>query len=314
MTTCLITGGAGNLACQLGSLLARRFDQLVLLDVAPRPAARAPSAANYVQADLTDEPGLNALLGRHRPDVVVHLASLLSGGCEVDRARAWRVNADGTFFLLEAALRHGVRTVLFTSTVAAFGGELPDPLTEDVPQWPDGLYGVTKVACERLGVYYHRRHGLDFRCVRLPITVSPFAPPGAASAFASHAFIDAVRHGRFTFRVRPETRLAVVYVQDAIGAIAALLAAPAERLTRRVYNLHALTVTPRGIAAAIAQRLPATEFSFDPDPQIADLLASWPGVIDDARARKDWDWQPQFDLDRTADHILQEIRREAGHA
>jgi threonine 3-dehydrogenase len=257
---------------------------------------------------VTDECRVEEVLRKHRPAAVLHLAAMLSGRCEQDRSRGWRVNADGTFRMLDLALRGGVNQFLFSSTVAAFGGSLPNPLPDDAPQWPDGLYGVTKVLGERLGVYYHRRHGLDFRCVRFPITVSPFAAPGAASALASQAFIKGVRTGRFTFAARPDTPLALVYAQDAVRALAQLLAAPAERLTRRVYNIHAMTVTPRQIAAAIRDRLPRVEIDFVPDPSVADLLASWPGTIDDAPAQADWGWRPDFDLERTATAMIEEVQ------
>ena len=310
MRTCFITGGAGNLACQLCELLAERFDRLVLFDVADRPIAAVPPLAVYERGDVTDDSRVEELLRKYRPACLIHLAAMLSGSCEQDRALGWRVNANGTFGILEHALSNGVGQVLFSSTVAAFGGKLPHPLLDDTPQWPDGLYGVTKVVGERLGVYYHRRHGLDFRCLRLPITISRFAAAGAASSLASQAFIESVRKGRFTFAARPDTPLALVYAGDAVRALALLQEAPAERLTRRVYNIHAMSVTPLDIAGAIWRRLPGTEIRFEPDPLVADLLASWPGTIDDAPARTDWGWQPAFDLERTADTMIQEIPRE----
>ena len=146
MATCLITGGAGNLACQLTWALADRFDRVVLLDVAARPVGPTAPNACFERGDLLDGPGLDALFARHAFVAVIHLASLLSGSCEQDRTLAWRVNMDGTFGLFEAALRHGGPTVLFASSVAAFGGRLPAVLTDDTPQWPASLYGVTKMA------------------------------------------------------------------------------------------------------------------------------------------------------------------------
>jgi threonine 3-dehydrogenase len=314
VSTCLITGGAGNLACQLSWALADRFERVVLFDVAEAPVGRIAPAATFERGDLLDQARLDELFVRHQPAAVIHLASLLSGSCEQDRVRGWRVNMDGTFLLLETALRRGAPAVLFASSVAAFGGKLPDVLMDDTPQWPDGLYGVTKMAGERLGVYYHRCHGLDFRCLRLPITVSRYAPAGAASALASHAFIAAARQEPFTFRAWPDTRLGLIYVPDVLRAFADLSAAPASRLTRRVYNIHAMTVTPREIAAAIVRRFPHAELHFEPDPAVATLLASWPGDIDDSAARRDWGWKPEFDLDRTADHFLQEIGHELANA
>jgi len=304
MATCLITGGAGNLACQLTWSLAGRFDRMVLLDMADRPVRPTAPNACFERGDLLDSDGLDALFARHAPTAVIHLASLLSGSCEQDRDLAWRVNMDGTFGLFEACLRHGQPTVLFASSVAAFGGRLPAMLTDDTPQWPATLYGVTKMAAERLGCYYHEKHGLDFRCVRLPITVSRHAPAGAASAIASHAFLAAARDGRFTFTARPETPLALIYVRDVLHGFARLLAAPAAGLSQRVYNIAGMTATPREIAAAIRRRLPDAVLDFAPDDAVDRVLASWPGEIDDSTARRDWQWQPEWDLERMADDFL----------
>ena len=304
MATCLITGGAGNLACQLTWELADRFDHIILLDVAARPVGPTAPNARFERGDLLDAGGLDAIFARHPPTAVIHLASLLSGSCEQDRGLAWRVNMDGTFGLFEAALRHGRPTVLFASSVAAFGGRLPAVLTDDTPQWPVTLYGVTKMAAERLGCYYHEKHGLDFRCVRLPITVSRHAPAGAASAIASHAFLAAARDGRFTFTARPETPLALIYVRDVLHGFASLLAAPAAGLSQRVYNIAGMTATPREIAAAIRRRLPDAVLDFEPDDAVDRVLASWPGAIDDSTARRDWHWRPEWDLERMADDFL----------
>ena len=311
MATCLITGGAGNLACQLTWPLTDRFDRIVLFDVAAQPVGPTAPIARFERGDLLDAGGLDAIFARHTPTAVIHLASLLSGSCEQDRGLAWRVNMDGTFGLFEAALRHGRPTVLFASSVAAFGGCVPAVLTDDTPQWPVTLYGVTKMAAERLGCYYHDKHGLDFRCVRLPITVSRHAPAGAASAIASHAFLAAARDGRFTFTARPETPLALIYVRDVLRGFASLLAAPAAGLSQRVYNIAGMTATPREIAAAIQRRLPGAVLDFEPDDAVDRVLASWPGAIDDSTARRDWHWRPEWDLERMADDFLATVAADA---
>ena len=85
-------------------------------------------------------------------------------------------------------MEHGVQRFFFPSTSATYGSALPDPLPEDHPQWSDNIYGATKVAVERVGNYFALSRGLDFRSVRLPIMLSPFAPPAAVSAYASHVF------------------------------------------------------------------------------------------------------------------------------
>jgi threonine 3-dehydrogenase len=310
LSSCLITGGAGNLACQLSWTLSNRFKRIVLFDVVAAPVDRVAANAEFERGDLLDAKRLDEIFSRFQPSAVIHLASLLSGSCEQDRPRGWQVNMDGSFALLETALRHRRPTVLFASSLAAFGGRLPEVLTDDTPQWPDSLYGVTKMAVERLGVYYHRRHGLDFRCLRLPIAVSRHAPAGAASALATRAFIEAAQQGKFTFRARPETRLALIYVRDVLGAFNDLLAASAAQLSQRVYNIAAMTVRAQDLAGAIQRRLPGARLRFDPDPTIDELLASWPGKIDDQAARRDWNWRPEFDLERMADTFLAELKLE----
>lgn len=314
MPTCLITGGAGNLACQLTWPLAERFDRIVLFDVAGGPIGPPAPCAVYERGDLLDAGAIERVFERHEPTAVIHLASLLSGSCERERGRGWHVNMDGTFGLFEAALAHGKPAMLFASSVAAFGGPLPAVLTDDTPQWPATLYGVTKMAAERLGNYYHERHGLDFRCLRLPITISRHAPAGAASALASHAFIEAAQSGRFTFAARPETKLAAIYVRDVLRAFVGLLAAPAPCLTRRVYNIGGFTTTPGEIAAAIRSRVATARLEFAADDAVDRVLAAWPGTIDDATARRDWHWRPEWDLQRTADDVLAVLRAEAGAA
>lgn len=310
----LITGGAGNLAWYTAQALAAANKPVVLVDLPQDPPSGLPPGCRYLACDLTQPAALRDLLEQVKPLAVLHYASLLSRRSEEVRAAAWRLNVDASFTLFELCLELGIGRVLFPSSVASYGGRLPRPLPEDFSQWPESLYGVTKVAVERLGVYYYARHGLDFRCLRVPIVVSPRAHVGAASAYVSQAFIEAARVGRFTFRVRPETAAAIIYVHDVAAALVALLEAPAEQLSRRVYNIHALAPAAAEVAACIRSRLPDVELEFDPDPAVAKLLEGWPGQIDDTAARHDWGWRPQFDLDRLADHMLEELARGAGPA
>ncbi len=308
----LITGGAGNLACQLTFALAHQADAVTLMDIAENPAAATHPACRYIRADITDSRAIAALVRELRPTTILHFASLLSGSCEQNRELAWRVNMDGAFGLFEAAIQTGVGKILFPSSLATYGGVLPSPLPEEHPQWPDGLYGVTKVACERLGSYYASRHGLDFRCLRLPIVISRHAPAGAASAFASHAFVAAMRAGTYTFKVFPEPEVSAVYVRDVLRGIVQFLEAPRENLTRPAYNVSGLSISAQRIASAISRRVPTARFDFDPDAQTARLIASWPAVIDDQPARHDWGWSPQYNtVDSLADDFLSALRGEA---
>jgi threonine 3-dehydrogenase len=301
---CLITGGAGNLARGLAHALAPDYGRLVLTDLAAAPSFPLPENAAYEKSDITDFAHLEKIIQRHRPQAIVHLASLLSGSSEADRRQTWHVNTRATLEIMEQALVLPGCRVLFASTLATYGGELPETVTDEQQQWPTTLYGVTKVAGERLGAYYRAAHGLDFRCVRLPIVISRQAPPAAVSAMVSRAFIESAEQSRFTFRAAPKMRVVALHVDDAIAGLAALLLAPREALRHPVYNLSGFSATLGAISEAITQRNPAVEHRFEPDPAAEDVLGHWPGRLDDSAARRDWGWKPRFDLAATVEDFL----------
>jgi len=254
--------------------------------------------------DIGDIGDLSRFVQKHRPSVIVHLASLLSGSSEVDRRKTWHVNTTATLEILEQALNLRDCRVLFASTLATYGGDLPPSITEDQPQWPSTLYGVTKIACERLGAYAREAQGLDFRCVRLPIVLSPQAPPQAVSAMVSRAFVESAEKGAFVFRARPEMRVASLYVKDAIKAFVDLIFAPREKIHRPVYNVVGYSATLGEFSAAILKQLPSVEHRFEPSPEVERVLGGWPGAINDANARRDWLWNHNYDLDATAVDFL----------
>lgn len=307
MKRILITGGAGNLACQLTYHLPVDAE-IVLQDIAPAPISEPREGCSFVQADLSDRAAMDAIFNDLQPTAVIHLASLLSGSTEQNRPLGWAINATAGFDILERCLTSEVERVLFPSSLAVWGGTLPDPLPEDYETWPEGLYGVTKVAVERLGHYYHAKHGLDFRGVRLPVIVSPFAPAGASSAYASHAFVAAAKEGSFRFKVAPETRVSMMYVQDCLRALTGLLTADPNSLSRRVYNLHAINPSAEELAEAVRVRFPQADIGFDIDEGVSALINSWPGVIGDEHARLDWGWESRYDLAAMADHITETVK------
>ncbi len=297
----LIFGGAGSIGSRLSAALVARGDKVLSLDVSDEPVV--PSEA-FTQVDarigsVQDAAAVDEVVAEFRPDSIFHLAAILSGLAETDSELAWRVNVDGTRNVLEAARRFGIGRVVFTSTVATYGAGLPEPITEDVPQWPSGLYGVTKVLGERLGVYYHQRFGLDFRAVRLAAMVAPTAPAGgAASAFVCDLFVNAVRDGAYDLYVYPNTRVPIVWVDDVVGALQLLNDADEGNLSRRVYHIIGAGPSVQEMVDAVQARLPEARLRFDIDPVRADIVDSWPSRMDDSAARADWGWEPRFDLER----------------
>lgn len=310
----LITGGNGNLGRLVADKLLARGQQVVKFDIPGTEPESVQANETVVSGDIRDTETLKNVLAEHRPDTIYHLASLLSGSSETDLTSAWEINATASFKLLNLAYESGVGQFFFASTIASYGPVDTDTMPEDYPQWPDNMYGATKVAVERMGVYFKCKHGLDFRCLRFPLVVSPYAPEGAVSAFPSHAFKAAFNGQSFRFPVADSTGVSTLFLEDVIDSIVNFTAADAAQLSRRVYNLHAYYLSAAMVAEAALQRFPGFNYSFEPIAAVEQLISGWPDVVNDSAARHDWGWQPAFDLDRSADRFFELLRASASAA
>jgi nucleoside-diphosphate-sugar epimerase len=235
---------------------------------------------------------------------------VLSSSAEGNPYDAWRANMDGMVNVLDAARFGGARRVVFSSTIATYGSHVGEQLTEDAPQWPVSLYGVTKVAGERLGVYYHHHFGLDFRAIRLPAVIAARGSSGGASAYVSAAFEQSVFKGAYEFYVNPTTRAPMLYIGDAVRGFLDLYDAPAKNLTRRVYNIAGIAPSAEELAQAIRTLVPKVQLTYLPDPLKCAIVESWPHRIDDSAARKDWGWDSTWNLERTTDEVIEVLRHE----
>ena len=309
----LVTGGMGNLGSRLAARLVERGDRVTVLDLRPRPLEDSPALhrCRLLTADIADLAALQPVLEGGSFDSIFHLAAMLSSDSEQDSERAWRVNLEGTRHILQAAAAHDIARVIFASSTASFGPGLPPLVGVDSPQWPASLYGATKVAGERLGVYFHHRFGLDFRGLRIPAVVAPRGAGGGATAFCSEIFAHAVHHGRYEFYVEPHAARPLIYIDDAVRALLDLHDAPEDNLTRRVYQLAGTPATAREMAAAVLERLPGVTFSYRPEPVRNAIVLSLPLHFDDSHAARDWNWAQRYNLGAMTERMLHELQEDA---
>ncbi len=304
----LVTGAGGQVGQDLIAALVDRGHEVHGSDVSSRPSAMTARNIAWEHLDVTDLAPVRTLLGRLRPDIVFHLAAILSARGEEDPGLTYAVNQEGTRNLLEACREYRISKLMFTSTIAVFGPGLPDPVPDDVSLRPQTMYGVTKVAGELLGEYYARRYGLDFRAVRFPGLISATLPGGGTSDYAPLMYVESIRSGRYEAFCTPDARIPLMYMPDGIRALIELANAPRERLKRCVYNIAAFSPTASEIADSVRRAVPGAQITFKPDPVRQSILDSWPGALDDTCARDDWGWRPAFDLDAMTDDLVPQIR------
>jgi nucleoside-diphosphate-sugar epimerase len=308
----LITGGTGNLGSRLAIPLVQRGDQVVAFDIRPEPHFDSAEfgQVQVVVGDLADRKRVLEVVREHKIETIFHLGAVLSSSAEENPYDAWRANMDGMVNVMDAARFGDARRVVFSSTIATYGAHLPGQLTDDAPQWPVSLYGVTKVAGERLGVYYQQQFGLDFRAIRLPVVIAARGSGGGASAYASAAFEQSVFKGGYEFYVKPTTRAPMLYIADAVRGFLDLHDAPADNFSRRVYNIAGIAPTAEELAQAIRAHLPKVHFSYHPDALKCAIVESWPHRIDDSAARQDWGWKSDWNLERTTAEVIEVLRDE----
>ena len=196
----------------------------------------------------------------------------------------------------------------------------PDPVRQAIADsWPRSvddaaarsMYGLTKVAGELLCDYYFQRFGVDTRGLRLPGIVSFVAPPGGGTTdYAVDIFYQAIRYQHYTCFLRADTRLDMMYMPDMLRAVTELMEADSAELeNRNAFNVTGMNVTPEEVAAEIRKHIPSFVIDYDPDPVRQAIADSWPRSVDDAAARAEWNWQPQYDLASMTTDMLEKLRQ-----
>ncbi len=309
MSKVLVTGAFG----LVGSDLIPKLQQIHGGDnvIALARETRNPDFTGIVETgNVTDPTVLKQIVEKYQIDEVYHLAGLLSAGGEKNPDLAWEVNVGGLKHVLDLAKEYRLK-VFWPSSIAAFGPTTPKT---DVPQHtvlePTTMYGVNKVAGELLCQYYFLKYGVDVRSLRYPGLNGYKAKPGdGTTEYAIHIFYGLIQNNRYECFLKPDTRLPMMYMDDAIAGTIALMQAPKEKISIRTsYNFGAISFTPAELVAEIKQFAPEFEVSYQPDfrQQIAE---GWPQSIDDSQARQDWNWQPQFDLSEMTQALYQGIKQ-----
>lgn len=310
----LVIGACGQLGTELVESLRGIYgdNQVVASDIR-KGESPVFDGGPFEIMDILDKNRLEELILKYKPTQVYHLAALLSATAEKMPEFAWKLNMDGLFHLLDATRDMGIiKKVYWPSSIAAFGPNTP---RYNTPQFgamdPTTVYGISKLAGELYAQYYFNRWGIDTRSLRYPGLIGyKSAPGGGTTDYAVSIYHDALTTGKHNCFLNPGTVLPMLYMPDALKATLDIMHAPAEKVKiRSSYNLAGMSFGPEEITATIQKYIPefTTEYNADSRQAIAD---SWPAVIDDSRAREDWGWKPDFDLDKMTVDMLENLRKQ----
>ena len=315
MKKVMIIGAGGQIGHDLVPLLFESGHELTLVDrcgagfhmetTLDRLYGAEHWGERWQVLDATDEQAMGDLLRAERPEVVFHLAALLSARCEQDPDECWRVNMASfktVLDVLDELSSDSFRPrLIWPSSIAAFGQPYDTPgqpyfAENEYPLLPRTMYGVTKVACEMLGAYYAAKKGVDFRSVRFPGLLNTTPPGGGSSDYANAMYFGAAKgDAEAVSFVGPDARIPFMYMGDAVRALLLLAEAEEARLTRRTYNIKAFSApTAEQIAESIMAEVPGFSVRYESDERERNVR-SWPQDFEDIPARQDWDWNPEVD-------------------
>ncbi|QYJ69215.1 L-threonine 3-dehydrogenase [Flavobacterium litorale] len=311
MSTILIIGACGQIGTELTQKLRNLYgkDNVIASDVREGNAAFV-SSGPFEVVDALNRNQIESIIDKYGVTEVYLMAALLSATAEKNPAFAWDLNMNSLFHVLNLAKEGKIKKIFWPSSIAVFGPTTPK---EDTPQYtvmePSTVYGISKQAGERWCEYYNKVHGVDVRSIRYPGLISWSAMPGGGTTdYAVAIYHEALSKGKYTSFLSEDTRLPMMYMDDAVRATIAIMQAPTENIKiRSSYNLSAMDFTPKEIAEAIKAHIP--DFTIDYVPDFRQKIAdSWPKNIDDSHARNDWNWKHKYDLNDMTTDMLKNLQ------
>ena len=259
--------------------------------------------------DAQDYGSILLCVEKHKITTIYLMAAMLSATGEKYPMKAWDLNMNSLFHVLNLAKAKFISKVFWPSSIAVFGPTTPkDNTPQHTVMEPTTVYGMTKQVGERWCEYYYDKYGVDVRSIRYPGIISwKTMPGGGTTDYAVEIYHKALTDGKYESFLSENTELPMMFMDDAIEATIQIMDAPAETLSiRSSYNLAGMSFTPTEIAKEIKKHIPEFEITYNPDfrQQIAD---TWPRSIDDSVARKDWNWKHHFDLTEMSNEMLSEL-------
>jgi nucleoside-diphosphate-sugar epimerase len=313
----LITGAAGFIGAHIVKKMLENGRDVHGFDrVKPGPSVLRSWGDDvpFQTADVADREAVFSAVRKAQGGPIIHLAGILTAGCDRDPEAALAVNVQGMRHVLDAAREGGAKRVVLASTIGVYGPGLPQPITEEMPREPEGWYGLTKLMAEEMGMLYARRHGIDFRAARFAAITGAgrSAGSGSASLFTSFIPEKAALGEPYEIEVEEDTAYPVIYIRDAVEAL--FLLSIAESAPHRIYNIASGRIVTAELVEAVKELIPEARLSYRPDPAVMAVVRGYrEWHIDCHRAGTDLGWRPKYGVQAMVRDIIETARSKPAH-
>ena len=305
----LVIGSSGQIGTDLCLSLERIYgaENIICSDL--NPPKDKNHLKNFIKLDVLDNEMLTKKVKEENISEIYLLAASLSALAEKNVLISWELNMNSLINVLELARKKIIKKIFWPSSIAVFGPDSPKLNTpQNTTLNPSSIYGITKLAGEKLCQYYYDKFDVDVRSLRLPGLIGWRSLAGGGTTdYAVEIFYHALKNNDYTCFLSKETILPMMYMDDAIEAILKIMTTKKENIKIRTsYNISAVSFTPKELEKQIKIYFPNFNVKFKPDyrQKIAD---SWPDSIDDQEAKVDWGWKAKFNLEKLTSEMFKNL-------
>ncbi|CAG2534593.1 Nucleoside-diphosphate-sugar epimerase [Maribacter dokdonensis] len=307
----LIIGACGQIGTELTLTLREKYgSEYVIASDIREGNEDLMQSGPFEILDATNYDALEEVIAYYEISEVYLMAAMLSATAEKFPMRAWNLNMNTLFNVLNLAKEKKIDKIFWPSSIAVFGPNTPkDDTPQNTIMEPSTVYGISKQSGERWCEYYFKKFDVDVRSIRYPGLISwKTMPGGGTTDYAVEIYHKALSEGSYTCFLEEDTKLPMMFMDDAIRATLQIMEAPSENIKERsAYNLAAMSFTPKEMAKNIKAVIPEFKIAYEPDFR-QEIANSWPSSIDDSSAQKDWNWKAEFDLEKTTETMLENLK------
>jgi len=303
MDRVLITGALGQLGSSLQKVLHQKGDFVIATDIR---YAKKRTECKFEKLDVLSYNELYKIVKKYEINVIYHLVAILSAKGEENPFHSWKINMETFQNIIDVSIKCKIKKIFWPSSIAVFG---EDSNLNLVPQNaylnPTTIYGVSKIAGEKLMNYYYHKYKLDIRSLRFPGIISMETKPGGGVTDYIIEMLHASKKGKdYNCFLNKDKRLPMIYMEDAITAIILIMSVERCKLSiSSSYNILGFTTTPEEFYLAIKSNGYNIGITYKADYR-QKIANTWPEDLDDSQARKDWGWNPKFGLEKTIKSAL----------
>ena len=298
MERILITGALGQLGQEFIKFFNKNNTYVLATDI------RSPLkvlSCDFEIADAMDENRIDYLIKKNNINVVYHLVAVLSANGEKNPFMAWEINMKSFQNIINLSINNGIKKIFWPSSIAVFGTKSNlSFVKQDSILNPNTIYGISKLAGERLIDYYNNKFDLDIRSLRYPGIISFDTKPGGGTTDYIIEMIQSLKNEKeYTCFLNKNTKLPMLYIDDAInGTIKYMSINKINLRVKDAYNITGFSITPFELEKKLNELGCSAKVIYNSDFR-QDIADTWPKEIDDSTARKDWGWKFDYGIDKT---------------